>query len=86
MRDRNGRSSRLLSTIEKRKARIIRIYESVVSIIVLMLWIVDVRSKVDVILFLKPISELICSKVRICYRDVEIHYSPIVRGNLNLKL
>jgi len=35
MRDHNG-SSRLLGTIEKRKARIIRIYEFVVSIIVLM--------------------------------------------------
>lgn len=41
MRDRNGRSSRLLVTIEKWKARIIRIYESVVSIIVLMVMIVD---------------------------------------------
>lgn len=39
MRDR-GRRSRLLDTIEKRKARI---YESVVSIIGLMLWMVDVR-------------------------------------------
>lgn len=41
MRDRNGRSSRLLVTIEKWKARIIRIYESVVSIIVLMVMVVD---------------------------------------------
>lgn len=54
MRDR-GQLSRLLDTIEKRKARI---YESVVSIIVLMLWIVDVRPKVDVILFLKSIRNL----------------------------
>lgn len=61
------------------------LYESVVSIIVLMLWIVDVRSKMDVILLLKPISNLYARK----YATVVELWKSIIRilkGNLNLKL
>lgn len=70
----------MLGTIEKRKERIIRIYESVVSIIVLMLWMVDVRLKVDVILFLKVRNLLtIYSREYVSVIEMETHYLRIER-------
>lgn len=80
MRERNGRSSRLLNTNREVKARI-RIYESIVSIIVLMLWIVDVRSKMDVVLFLKSISNLYARKY-ISVIEMCIPVITVLRGNL----
>lgn len=71
--------------IEKRKARIIRIYESVVLIIVLMLWMVDVRSKVNVILFLNsPLYDLYARKYVSVIELWETHYPRIEKKSIFL--